>query len=245
MRSGRFSAPLIGISGAETEVDTAIGQISWNGVSSAYLRAVERAGGLPIVLPVSDPSVAAQLVERIDGLVVSGGGDINPSRYGEQPEAAELYGVSDARDAFEHALLTRACESRLPMLAICRGMQMLNVVSGGTLIQHLHNGPAHRDPPNAFQTINSVTIEPGTNLARIVGAATLPVNSLHHQAVKRLGPSLRVAAVADDGVIEALEIGGNANVLGVQWHPELLPEAAGHRRLFEWLVDLASTAHRQ
>lgn len=245
MQSGRSNAPIIGITGAATEVSTAIGPIIWDGVSSAYVQAVARAGGLPVVLPVLGPDAAAQMVDRIDGLVVSGGGDIDPSLYGEAREAAELYGISDARDAFDHALLSRARESGRPVLAICRGMQMLNVVGGGTLIQHLHNGAAHHDPPNAFEATQTLAIEPDTTLARIVGAPALAVNSLHHQAVKTLGPSLRASALADDGVIEAIEFEGADNILGVQWHPELLPQAEGHRRLFEWLVERARTAHRR
>jgi putative glutamine amidotransferase len=245
MQSGRPRAPIIGITGAATEVTTAIGPISWTGVSSAYVEAVERAGGLPVVLPVLDPGAAARVVERVDGLVVSGGGDIDPSLYGEQPQADELYGISAPRDAFEHALLTQAYESRRPVLAICRGMQMLNVVFGGTLIQHLPNGEiTHQDRPNAHQATHTMTIETDTNLGRIVGAHTLPVNSLHHQAVKTLGPSLRVSAFADDGVIEAIEIDDRPDIVGVQWHPELLQQTEGHRRLFEWLVDRASTARR-
>ena len=216
-----------------------MGRISWAGVSRAYVDAVVRAGGLPVVLPVLDAAGAGESVSRIDGLILSGGGDIDPSSYGEERDA-HVYGVSADRDASDFALVRQAYEQGLPVLAICRGMQVLNVAFGGTMHQHLGDGPPHLDVPNAYSTPQQVTVAPDSNLHRITGSDQLLVNSLHHQAVKDVGPSLCISARADDGIIEGLEISGCPTITAVQWHPELLAEFPQHRRLFEWLIACAT-----
>lgn len=237
--------PMIGITGTSCTVDTPLGSIVYEGTSSAYVRAVQNAGGIAVVLPaVLDPSCAAELCDGLDGLVFSGGGDIDPVQYGE-PVVERIYGVNRARDEFERELLTRACSRDVPVLAICRGMQLLNVIFGGTLFQHIPDHQSHWDVPNASTSRQPVSIDPASQLFRIVGMHQLKVNSLHHQAIRTIGDSLVVTATGDDGIIEGLEISGRDNVVGVQWHPELLTGEMGHPELFRWLVGIAAMPQAQ
>ncbi len=230
--------PVIGISGSRAEAESALGLVPWAGVSQAYLAAIERAGGIPVVLPVSEPSNVAQICRRLDGLLLTGGGDINPRRYGQQA-VPQVYGISDARDDFEFALLDRATRENLPVLAICRGLQMLNVVFGGTLRQHLPEHLSHMDRANGYLPTQRALIDPDSQLSQVIGADEVKINSLHHQAVDQLGAGLRVTARTAD-VVEALEVIGSDTVVAVQWHPELLIDMTDNLRLFEWLVATAS-----
>ena len=189
-----------------------------------YVRSVEQAGGVPVVLaPLSDDA-APLLVDRLDGIVLSGGGDVDPGRYGMAPHP-RLGTVSPRRDAFELALTREALRRDLPLLAICRGQQLLNVAQGGTLLQdipselkgaseHDGNGPRSR-------CSHEVQLLPQTRLRSILGRDTLAVNSFHHQAADRLGDGLEVAARCPvDGVVEGIEMPSRRFVIGVQWHPE-------------------------
>ena len=182
-----------------------------------YARALEAAGLTPVLAPPeSNPSL-----EGIDGLLLMGGGDIDPSLYGEaRHEKTEP--PDHALDRAEHSLLGQALSRDLPVLAICRGLQMLNVFRGGTLLQHIEPPERHRrEGGDLSLPVHEVRIEPGTRLAGIAGQPTLPVNSRHHQAVKDLGRGLLVSATDPrDGLIEALEIPDRSFVLAVQWHPE-------------------------
>lgn len=196
----------------------------WDGravlLPAGYTRMVQGAGGMTVLLPPDDPEVAGGIVERVDAVIVAGGPDVEPGRYGEArhsrtgPAAAE-------RDAWELAVLRAALASGTPVLGICRGMQLLNVLRGGSLVQHLpdrvgHN--AHAPAPGVFGE-HRVTPVPGTRLAALLpGPATVP--TYHHQAVDRLGEGLTVSAHADDGTVEAVEVPGAGFALGVQWHPE-------------------------
>ncbi len=166
------------------------------------------------------------------GLVLTGGTDINPARYGQAP-APETQASDDERDGFETGLLEHALAAGIPVLAICRGMQLFNVVHGGTLIQHLANGGAHQvKPPDAVA--HYVRVAPGTRLASIMGEGEHVVNSRHHQAVDRLGAGLIVSAISPDGVVEAIEKPGDAFAVAVQWHPEdRILVSASDRKLFE------------
>jgi putative glutamine amidotransferase len=206
-------------------------------VERAYLDAVIQAGGLPILLPVLDPADAEQLVDTVDGLLLTGGGDVNPAAYGASPHPS-VYGIDDRRDAWELALARAALAADRPLLGICRGSQVLNVALGGSLVQHLPDVTelAHRVPERHDQAVHPVEIEPASRLAAVVGATTLGVNTLHHQAVGIVGQSLVVVATAADGTIEAVEGDHGHRVLGVQWHPELLAATAEHAALFRWLV---------
>jgi putative glutamine amidotransferase len=229
--------PLIGISGAAGEARTYLGPASWQGVATTYVRAVQAAGGAPVVLgPLLDAESVSALVPRLDGLVLTGGGDIDPAMYG-QPATMAL-GVDVDRDRLERQLLGEALTARLPVLAICRGMQMLNVALGGTLLQHLGDGSGHFDRAGPLR--HHVTVTPGSLLERVTGCRELTVNSLHHQAVQDLAPGLRVIGVDENGVVEALEVDGDDRVLGVQWHPELLVDEPAHAALFSWVVGAAT-----
>lgn len=203
-------------------------------VGQAYVDAVHAAGGFPVLLPILDPGAAPDGLAGLDGLVLSGGGDVDPTRYGQAP-APEVAGVDVARDAWELALVA-AAPPTLPVLAICRGMQVLNVARGGTLVQHV---PGHSERSRKLEVVHDVEIVPDTRLALVTGAQRLGVNTLHHQAVDALGTGLRVAAHAPDGTVEAVEAADGSPVLGVQWHPELLQDRRRQELLFRWVVDAA------
>jgi putative glutamine amidotransferase len=214
-------------------------------LKNAYAAAVWNAGGLPVLLPyeIHPPEGLAQLVGLLDGLVVSGGGfDVPPSEYGEPllPETREL---NPTRSSFERDLLKAALAAELPVLGICGGMQLLNVVLGGTLIQDLATqrpGPlAHEQPHDPAEAWHPVEIAPGSRLSRIVGAAPMPANSTHHQAVKVLGAGLVASGRTSDGLVEAIERSDGAFVLGVQWHPEMLQEAR-NQAIYAALVEAAA-----
>jgi putative glutamine amidotransferase len=197
-----------------------------------YVRAVERAGGIPVILPVVDRDRIGALLDRVDAVVITGGADIDPARYGAaaHPETA---GVNAERDAADLALATTLVERDFPTLAICRGVQVLNVALGGSLDQHR---PEHMQRDRYNDTAHSVTIDSSSRLASIVGSETLGVNTLHHQAIANLGNGLRVVARAEDGTVEAVEVEGAPHVLGVQWHPEMLRHRAEHLALFGALL---------
>jgi len=235
------SRPRIGI---PVDLDEGAGR---HEIGRGYADAVLQAGGLPILLPPA-PEAARDYLAACDGLLVAGGAfDIAPERYGETRRAARLGPTRPARTDFEWAMAEAALGAGVPVLGVCGGMQLLNVVRGGTLHQHLpddlgadHEQAAPKDVPSHL-----VEIEPGTLLARLVGEEPLPVNSTHHQAVSRPGAGVRVSARAPDGVVEALEVPGLPFALGVQWHPE----AAGrheprHLAIYRGLVDAARGGRR-
>jgi putative glutamine amidotransferase len=214
-------------------------------VNSAYLHAIQQAGGVPVPLP---PQLSAAALERIvgelSGLLLTGGGDVDPARYGESPHPT-VYEVAPARDMLETSAIHVALERRLPVLAVCRGIQMLNVALGGTLFQDVGTEPGtqlqHSQTERRDQPTHKVKIEPRSRLARLLGADEIEVNSMHHQAVKALGRNLTAVAWAPDQIIEGVEDTDPSRfVLGVEWHPE---ELVGHsepaRRLFAALVDAA------
>ena len=186
----------------------------------SYARAVQDAGGLAVVLPPDDLAAETPdaLLDLLDGLALAGGSDIDPATYGARPHP-ETSGSRPERDRFELALAHRALERDLPLLGICRGMQMLNVATGGTLEQHL-DGTRHRHTPGAFGD-HEVTLEPGSLAARAAGSERLVVKSHHHQGVAELGEGLVVSGRSlPDGLVEAVEAPGRRFALGVLWHPE-------------------------
>jgi len=195
-----------------------------------YMRTLDAAGAIPVVLPPIGDTEA--YLDRLDGIVLSGGPDLDPAAYGAVERHAELGPTEPSLDAFELALLEGALERGMPILAICRGLQALNVACGGTLYQHV---PGHRQTETATELTQEIEIVPRSRLARIFGSRTVGANSFHHQAIDRVGRGLRVVARAADGTVEGVE--GPGFVIGVQWHAETLPQ---HLRLFEALVAAAS-----
>ncbi len=235
------TVPLIGVS-------TYVANAAWGAwerpaavLPETYYELVASAGARPLLLPplASAPRGPGfgtdEVVAVLDGLILTGGGDVDPAAYGEVA-GAQVGGVNPVRDTSEHALLAAALAVDMPVLAICRGLQVLNIECGGTLHQHLpdvigHDG--HRHAPSVFGEVK-VTTKPGTETASIFGAATTVLCS-HHQAINRLGARLIPTAYADDGVIEAVELEGSPFVVGVQWHPE----ESGDQRPFDALVAAA------
>jgi len=203
-------------------------------VPAAYVQALERASGRPVLIPPSEHGIEETL-DAVDGLIFSGGSDLDPDLYDQEPHD-ETFGVVPERDRAELALLEAALARDLPVLAVCRGSQVLNVARGGDLVQHLPDlvgDEKHKHTPGTFAD-HDITLQPGTRLASLLGDHA-PVKSHHHQGFGRVGDGLRVAAHAEDGTIEAVEDPSRRFALGVLWHPE----AGEDLRLFEELVDAA------
>ncbi len=218
------------------------------GTPQTYIHAVLQAGGLPLLLPFTvDEATAARFLETIDGLVLTGGGDIAAEFTHE--DGGPLRDVIPQRDRTEFTLVRLAIAHGIPFLAICRGVQVLNVALGGRLYVHLpeqlpdlvHDAPRdQRDRP-----VHTVRLEPHSRLAQLLGTTALAVNSLHHQGLREVAPGLRAVGWAEDGLVEAVEVQDHPFGLGVQWHPELLLEHDPRMaRLFEALVAQAR-ARRQ
>ena len=241
-------APLIGITTSVT-VDKIPERAYVNG---AYIRAVQSAGGVPLLLtPHFTPEVQAALWQRLDGLILTGGGDIEPSRFGESRHPA-VDDVSPARDELEIGLTHRALSDDVPLFAICRGIQVLNVALGGTLVQDIPSEwpnalPHSQKVPRHESTHPVKVMGEGTQLGRVLGSLEVDVNSMHHQAIKQLGEGLREVAWAPDGIVEGVEMPGDARfVLGVQWHPEeLVAHDQAARNLFTAVVDAARRRARR
>ncbi len=219
-------------------------------MKTAYADAVLRAGGLPLLLPYStDPTVVEAYLERVSALVLTGGAfDIPPEAYGATP-SPQLGPTKPARTAFETALLKGAIERRLPVLGVCGGMQLINVVFGGTLVQdiatELPTAKSHQQSHERSQPHHPVEIKDGSRLADWLGKGQLMVNSTHHQAVKVLGPSLVASAVAPDGVVEGVESSAHPFIVGVQWHPEMLIDTVPFNLgLYKGLVTKAKDVRR-
>jgi putative glutamine amidotransferase len=212
--------PVIGICAAIESAQWAAWEVVVNLSPRAYSLAVQRAGGLALILPPDDVVAEApdELLDMIDGLILAGGSDIDPASYGARPHP-ETRGTRPERDRFELALGTRALERDMPVLGICRGMEMLNVIQGGTLNQHIPGLELHRHTPGAF-TDHRVRLESGSLAERVVGAELTDVKSAHHQGLEELGEGVVASGQADDGLVEAIELPGRSFAVGVLWHPE-------------------------
>jgi putative glutamine amidotransferase len=224
--------PLIGVSTyLEAGTRWGVWELDAALLPAGYPRLVQRGGGLAAMLPPDDPAHAAATVSRLDGLVIAGGPDVDPSRYGA-PRSPRTGPPAPERDGWEIALIEAALASRTPLLGICRGMQLLNVAAGGTLVQHIDG---HAEVVGVFGR-HAVQPVPGTLYAGAVPEETL-VPTYHHQAVDRLGEGLVASAHAADGTVEAIELPSVGWVLGVQWHPEMGEDL----RVVKALVRAAST----
>jgi putative glutamine amidotransferase len=205
-----------------------------------YLDAITRVGAVPVILAPIAPEALDALLDRLSGIVLSGGPDLHPSAYGREPHP-ELGPTEPDLDRFEISLVRRADARRLPTLGVCRGAQVLNVARGGTLHQHR---TGHRQSEPGDRTTHAVRLRPRSTVASLLGCTSLDVNSFHHQAIDRLGDGLRIAGRAEDGIVEAIEDPARDFVVGVQWHAECLVDDATHRRLFAALVDAARLRDR-
>jgi putative glutamine amidotransferase len=230
--------PLIGV----TAEDYTNGNII---APEIYVRAVQRAGGIPLVIPVHLTDLAA-LMARLDGLVVSGGPDLDPALYNGLAHPA-VYGVHTERDEAEIALLRLAIAAGLPTLCICRGLQTLNVALGGSLIEHLPDESSgaivHRQEPPGWSR-HRVAVQPGSQLAAALGVTVAEVASWHHQALRTVAPGLVVTATAADGTLEAAELPSHPWLVAVQWHPEASAATDPvQQRLFDTLIQRARLPH--
>jgi anthranilate synthase component 2/putative glutamine amidotransferase len=242
------SRPLIGISSYLDEASWGV----WNQpaalIPQLYVAAVTRAGGIAVLLPPQEEG-AGEAVAAVDGLLLSGGPDLNPGRYGADPHP--LTGTpNDLRDAWELTLLAAALARDTPVLGVCRGMQLLNIARGGALLQHLPDavGDTGHQPAPATYGSREVRVRGDSRLAAILGSVTVPVRCYHHQAIAELGRDLLpVAWCSDEAIeaIEAIEVPGRRFAFGVQWHPEADPSSPAGRRLFEAFVDAARITRRE
>jgi putative glutamine amidotransferase len=208
-------------------------------LNDPYVACVLEAGGLPMILPNPAPALAtkaaAAYLSKVDGLLLTGGDDVDPSNYGQEPHP-RLEDRDPVRDAFEIALARAAHKRAIPVLAICRGMQVANVALGGSLIQDIPSqvgeSVRHRKGPDGNPPSHEIAVEDGTRLRELVGGPRALVNSYHHQTADRVAPGLRVSARTADGVVEALEDPEHPFFVGVQWHPERAAEDPVTRGLF-------------
>jgi gamma-glutamyl-gamma-aminobutyrate hydrolase PuuD len=228
--------PLVAISAVPRDVPTEYSADRADTVTRPLVRAVVRAGGVPVALPVVGPSLAVEQVALADALVLAGGQDLSG---GAEPPVRRVGWVDPARDWHERALALSAMERGVPILGICRGLQLVNVACGGRLAPHIDGHDARAE---YSEQTHPLTIEPGSRLAAAVARSQIEVNTIHHQAVTCLGGGLRASAWSADGVIEAAESAASWWFVGVQWHPELMLDRPGGQDIFDALVAAAAAA---
>ena len=228
------SAPIVALTATTKE----IGGLMRVRLNEAYVEAAREAGLIPLVLPPLDPAAVAPVLDAVAGIILTGGEDVDPAEYGEQ-RGGKTESVHTRRDKCEITALKLARERRIPTLAICRGIQLVNVALGGTLVQDIPterpSDVDHDLPRERTARVHDVRVDKGSRLAEVLGDTTITVNSSHHQALDRVAPGLRVTARAPDGVIEGVEwTADDWWMLGVQWHPEELTrdDKPWDRRLF-------------
>lgn len=240
--------PVIGITASPRLDVQPHGEFPFWVLNESYADAVVAAGGVPVILP-SIPGSAAAMLARLDGVLFSGGADIDPARFGATDVHPTTYGIDHRRDAFELEMTEQAVAAGVPVLGICRGIQLINVALGGTLIQDVGSESrpdstvAHRQHEIGLahhEVGHAATLADHPRIRAVYGSATVGVNSFHHQALDRVAPSLEAVAWSPDGLVEAVVGAGDAFVLGVQWHPELMFRAHPDQLApFRSLVDAA------
>ncbi len=238
--------PVIGITSGRRSDDFYPGQHNRIDISVYYSNAVTRAGGVPIILP-PNPGSEADILRIVDGLIFSGGSDLDPKLFGDDTLHPDTYGIDHDRDAFELTLAKLAWDADVPVLGICRGIQSLNVAFGGSLNQHVPDVPAtieHRQQTNnivSYEPSHKVSITPGSRVADIYGETTVQANSFHHQSLKEVADRFTVVATSEDGSVEAIEAPGRTCFFALQWHPEMM---ISHHDLqmkpFEQLIEFAN-----
>ncbi len=233
--------PVLGLTTYLQQAQTGVWDVRASFLPAIYFEGVELAGGISVLLPPQqvDEAIADRVLDNLDGVIITGGRDVVPAHYGQEPHPATDRDTEDnrRRDQFEFALVRGAMRRGMPVLGICRGAQVLNVALGGTLHQHLPDVIGHNrhQQGNAVFTTSTVRTLPGTRLAGLIGESS-DAQCYHHQAIDELGEGLVISAQDDDGVIEAVELPGESFVLAVQWHPE---ERLDDLRLFAAVVEAA------
>lgn len=229
-----MTQPVIGITISQKYIEG----FRSNFIHTEYTTAIQRAGGLPLLIPIEYPLLQVDVLRSIcSGILLTGGGDINIILFNGEPHPS-IGKPCDKRDALEQAIISKAVQTDWPLLGICRGHQMLNVALGGSLYTHIptqySNSLNHQesDGKDHEHLAHEVQLDSATELSRILGFETMRVNSRHHQAVKELAPILRVTARSSDGLIEGIELPGHRFCQGVQWHPESLQNLEEQRRIF-------------
>ena len=237
--------PFIGLTTYLQRAQTGVWDVQAAFLPEVYFAAVEKAGGIPVLLPPQpvEGGVAEQVLSRLDGLIIAGGLDVDAARYGATAHP-ENDRPSTLRDDWDDALLSAAIAAEVPFLAICRGIQVLNVLRGGTLHQHLPEvvGDDRFRIGNGEFAVNEVQVHPDSRIAAVIGDGSHAVQSYHHQAIDVVGSGLRVTAQSADGIVQAVELDDVPFGVGVQWHPE--QDAADDARLFDGLVE-AARAYRE
>jgi putative glutamine amidotransferase len=243
--------PVIGVSSSEIRVPEHLKQIPKGEpphreicLGIPYLNSVQQVGAVPLIIPPMHRDTIESILETVDAVCLSGGPDIDPSTYGQAPHD-KLGPTELGTDTFEIALAKAADRRGMPILAICRGMQVLNVARGGTLYQHIPDvygdgAEAHRQTELGHHPSHEVEIEAGTLLARTIGGEMAEVNSFHHQSVEKLGSGLRISARSPEGIVEGMEAIDRDFVVGVQWHAESLTNRDEHEALFRGLAEAAT-----
>ena len=231
---------LIGVTCGNRETNTSSGMLDTNSLVTYFNELINEQGGTSLIIPPQEILDIESIGSKLDGLIMSGGGDINPNLYKE--ENTDSKSIMNIRDSTEIKLLNMAEENNIRTLAICRGHQMLNVYKGGTLIQDINihtNNPLnhHEIGDKTSQHVHEIKIEKESKLCEILKTKDLGVNSIHHQCIDRLGNDLVISARSSDGIVEGIETTSSWEAVGVQWHPEYLGDDASSKKLFSWIVN--------